>query len=97
MSTVKGNGKYEISKKFEEISSGPEVLRMSLGIPVWLQRCLRRGKVWRDQLPGLHKRRGGFKIMSADELFLLIEYSKAEEFYEDDYELMEDIHYFDKD
>jgi len=35
--------------------------------------------------------------MSADELFLLIEYSKAEEFYEDDYELMEDIHHFDKD
>ena len=60
MATMKGNGKYEIGKKFEEISSGPEVLRMSLGIPVRLQRCLRRGKVWRDQLPGLHKRRGGF-------------------------------------
>lgn len=34
--------------------------------------------------------------MGAYELFVLIEYSKAEEFYEDDYELMEGIHHFDK-
>jgi len=35
--------------------------------------------------------------MGIEELYVLIEYSKAEEFYEDDYELMEDIHYLDKD